>query len=50
MIEPVAELVGVSKDRIYANTVFFEDDGTYKGFCEDEPTSRSGGKPKVVGE
>lgn len=50
MIEPVASMLGIPFHRIYANNLLFEDDvlGTYKGFDDQEPTSRDGGKPKVV--
>ena len=50
MIEPVAEILGIPKERIYANSVLFEADGSYSGFDDQEPTSRSGGKPEVVGK
>merc|ERR1712216_639693 len=43
MIEPVAEILGIPKERIYANSVLFEADGSYSGFDDQEPTSRSGG-------
>ena len=49
MIEPVADLLGVDHSRIYANTVFFNDDGSYKDFDEKEYSSRAGCKPDVVG-
>jgi phosphoserine phosphatase len=48
MIEPVADLLDIPHSRIYANTVFFNDDGTYKDFDADEYTSKAGGKPAVV--
>lgn len=48
MIEPVAERVGVPKDRIYANNLLFRKDGTFRGHDESEPTSRAGGKANVV--
>jgi len=50
MIEPIAASVGVSADRIYANTLLFNDDGSFKGHLESEPTSRAGGKAKVVAD
>lgn len=50
MIEPVADAVGVPRDRIYANTILFRDDehGSYAGFDADEPTSADGGKPRAL--
>ena len=50
MIEPVAELCGVSKDRIFANTFLFNEDGSFKSHLDSEPTSRAGGKAKVVAD
>jgi len=48
MIEPVAQQVCVAKDRIYANTILFDDDGNYAGFDSNEPTSADMGKPKAL--
>eukprot|EP00638_Chattonella_subsalsa_P004061 CAMPEP_0117755174 /NCGR_PEP_ID=MMETSP0947-20121206/13290_1 /TAXON_ID=44440 /ORGANISM="Chattonella subsalsa, Strain CCMP2191" /LENGTH=233 /DNA_ID=CAMNT_0005574449 /DNA_START=246 /DNA_END=944 /DNA_ORIENTATION=+ len=48
MIQPVADMVGVPHSRIYANTLLFEDDGSYRDFETEELTSRSGGKAEVV--
>ena len=48
MINPVADLVNVPRHRIFANNLLFEADGKFRGFDENEPTSRDGGKPKVV--
>ena len=48
MIEPVAEQVGVPTNRIYANTLLFHEDGSFKGHLASEPTSRAGGKAQVV--
>ena len=50
MIEPIADQVGVSKDMIYANTFLFNDDGSFKEHLKTEPTSRAGGKAKVVAD
>ena len=52
MIEPLADILNIPSDtHIYANTIFFEEDseGTYAGFCSNEPTSQDMGKPKAVG-
>lgn len=50
MIEPLAKEICVAKDHIYANTILFrdDDDGTYAGFDDTEPTSADGGKPKAL--
>ena len=48
MIEPVAEVLGVSFDRIYANTITFDESGDYTGFDSNEPTSADQGKPKAL--
>lgn len=48
MIEPVAALVQIPKDRIYANTILFDADGNYTGFDDTEPTSRDMGKPAAL--
>ena len=50
MIEPVARILGISNDRIYANTIIFNDKGEYVGFDPSEPTSADGGKPRALGE
>jgi phosphoserine phosphatase len=38
----------IPSENVFANTLLFDDDGEFKGFDETEPTSRSGGKAKVV--
>lgn len=51
MIEPVAQILNIDKSKIYANTIFFDEnttDGEYSGFCGNEPTSKDMGKPKAV--
>jgi len=48
MIEPVADVLDVSHDRIYANTITFDESGNYTGFDSDEPTSADQGKPKAL--
>lgn len=50
MIEPVARQVCVAKDRIYANTILFDDEGNYAGFDPNEPTSADMGKPKALSQ
>jgi len=51
MIEPIASILDIPKDRIYANTLFFETNNTnnsYAGFDTTEPTSADRGKPKAL--
>uniref|UniRef100_A0A7S4HLU8 phosphoserine phosphatase n=2 Tax=Odontella aurita TaxID=265563 RepID=A0A7S4HLU8_9STRA len=48
MIEPLAMELCVSKTNIVANTILFDDDGNYSGFCSNEPTSRDMGKPAAL--
>lgn len=49
MIEPVAAKLNIPIHRIYANNLLFDPStGDYSGFDPNEPTSRDGGKPKVV--
>lgn len=49
MIEPVAALLDVPKDRIVANTLRFDNDtGAFKDFDTTEPTSADMGKPKAL--
>lgn len=48
MIEPVAASLDIPKDRIFANTILFDDAGKYTGFDANEPTSRDMGKPAAL--
>jgi len=48
MIEPVAQILNVPNERIFANTLLFEADGCYAGFDPTEPTSADQGKPKAL--
>jgi len=48
MIEPIAEILKIPKENIFANKLLFAGDGSYNGFDRDAPTSKSGGKPAVV--
>ncbi|CAJ0937790.1 unnamed protein product, partial [Mesorhabditis belari] len=51
LIEPVADCLKISRTKIYANVLLFNEDGSYSGFDENELTSDSGskeiGKPGV---
>ena len=53
MIEPVADVLNISRDNIVANTIHFHegdssDDGKYAGYDSSEPTSQDMGKPKAL--
>lgn len=48
IINPVAEILGIPLDHVFANTILFNPDGSYAGFDENEFTSRSGGKPAAI--
>lgn len=44
LIKPVADLLKIDHDRIFANEILFDDYGNYDGFDDTEPTSASGSK------
>lgn len=60
MIEPVADQLSIPRRNIFANCLVFDGDsddadnnsatatGKYVGFDAGEPTSRDGGKAKVI--
>eukprot|EP00270_Netrium_digitus_P006030 TRINITY_DN1816_c0_g1_i2.p1 TRINITY_DN1816_c0_g1~~TRINITY_DN1816_c0_g1_i2.p1 ORF type:complete len:296 (+),score=62.15 TRINITY_DN1816_c0_g1_i2:33-890(+) len=48
MINPVAEILNVPPENVFANKLLFARDGTFAGFDGSEPTSRSGGKAEVI--
>ncbi|XP_021761496.1 phosphoserine phosphatase, chloroplastic-like isoform X1 [Chenopodium quinoa] len=48
MINPVASILEIPLENIFANQMLFGDSGEFLGFDENEPTSRSGGKPIAV--
>ena len=48
LIHPVAEKLGVPFQNVFANKLKFYYDGRYAGFDTEQPTSRSGGKGKVI--
>lgn len=50
MIDPVAKLVGIHLERVIANVLQFNADGTYLGFDNSQPTSASGGKAKALAQ
>ncbi|KAF5745709.1 phosphoserine phosphatase chloroplastic [Tripterygium wilfordii] len=48
MINPVASVLGIPPENIFANQLLFGDSGDFLGFDTNEPTSRSGGKATAV--
>uniref|UniRef100_A0A1B6CZJ0 Phosphoserine phosphatase n=1 Tax=Clastoptera arizonana TaxID=38151 RepID=A0A1B6CZJ0_9HEMI len=48
LIAPVALLLNVPLQNIYANKLKFFFNGEYAGFDESEPTSKNGGKAEVI--
>jgi phosphoserine phosphatase len=50
LIYPVADMVGISHEHVYANNLLFNQDGTYAGFDDSELTAWSGGKSRVMEE
>lgn len=45
-IRPLADHLGIG--RVEAVDLFFNSDGSYRGFDKAYPTTRSGGKPEVI--
>lgn len=48
MINPVADLLDVPRENVFANDILFEDDGSYDTFDPNEFTSKAGGKADAV--
>jgi phosphoserine phosphatase len=50
MINPVATVLNIPRNRIFANNLLFNRDskGSFNGFDASEPTCRDGGKPEVI--
>ena len=49
-MQPVAEILNIPDERIFANRLLFDKDGAYAGFDANEPTSRSGGKAAAIAQ
>lgn len=47
-MKPVASIIGVLPENIFANQLLFGSSGEFLGFDTKEPTSRSGGKATAV--
>ena len=50
MIHPVADKLGVSRARVFANDLLFDREGAFVDFDRSLHTSRDGGKAAVVGD
>ena len=50
MINPIADILKIPRDRVFANNILHDKNGKYVGFDRNEPTSRAGGKAVVVGK
>lgn len=48
IIDPIAEMLNIPLPHVYANTILYNDDGSYMGFDSEELTSQSGGKAAAV--
>ena len=48
MIDPIAKLIGIPPDRVIANLLQFNADGSFHDFDHTQPTSASGGKAKAL--
>lgn len=47
-IYPVADTLNIDRENVFANELLHDEQGNYIGFCKDQPTSESGGKPRVM--
>ena len=48
LINPAADELGIAREDVFANRLQFFFDGSYAGFDETRPTSKSGGKGRVI--
>ncbi|KAI3685825.1 hypothetical protein L6452_35084 [Arctium lappa] len=48
VINPVASILGVPTENIFANQLLFKTSDEFAGFDANEPTSRSEGKPTTI--
>lgn len=47
-LKPVASILEIPPENIFANQLLFKSSGEFLGFDANEPTSRSGGKATAV--
>ncbi|KAF7134742.1 hypothetical protein RHSIM_Rhsim08G0146000 [Rhododendron simsii] len=48
LLKPVASILGILPENIFANQLLFGNSGEFRGFDANEPTSRTGGKAIAV--
>lgn len=48
MIAPVAKILQIPEENIFANKLLFDENGNYTSFDIKEPTSKSGGKAAAI--
>ena len=48
LIFPVARLLSIPEENVFANKLLFDEKGQYIGFDEEQPTSQAGGKGKAI--
>lgn len=48
IVDPIAEELAIPLENVFANRLIFNSDGSYSSFDEDEMTSDSGGKGRVI--
>ncbi|MGR9072558.1 MAG: HAD-IB family phosphatase [Gammaproteobacteria bacterium] len=46
-ILPMAARLGLPEDHVHAVEIYFDSDGSYRGFDADSPLARSGGKAEI---
>jgi phosphoserine phosphatase len=46
-ILPLARFLGLPEDHVHAVDIFFNEDGSYRGYNEQSPLARSGGKHEI---
>jgi len=49
IILPVAKMLNIPEENVFANVLQFNENGDYRGFDLSQPTSDSGGKKQVCG-
>lgn len=48
IVDPLAAQLGIEKEDIYANTLFYDNEGNYRGFDHGAPLTQGGGKATVL--
>merc|ERR1711915_444742 len=47
-IDPIADILSIPRDNVFANRLYFHLDGSYATFDMNQPTSESGGKGRAI--